>query len=500
MGELYNRQLNDYMIGSILIIIHNKISYVNVFADHYANVSPSQYGLLNMILPFITILAKIFFCSLADRHRAYRTYFVYFLISSLIGYGSFAILPSFVQAPAKESGLNHRTWIIICIMTSIATISMSVVACLSDTFAMSSAIKTKSSYGYIRVWGTIGWGLGSFVLTIINQYKKLPFLVPGLIMTVLLLASDALLAIFWRNDDDFELTQDDPSGTKRDCDLQAIQAPLQSRNGRDKQDQTSSSASSSSDLKNMDTSDVRLQWFLFKEIVRRRPSLYRYMTIFTISGALASVQWSYFFLFLEKIFTSNFEYISGLSMIGQSMLGELPFFILSDLIVRRLGRSYTLSLSIMSIGLRYILYEFLVPHNMYFVMLTESLQGPSFGLFYVIMTEVGLEYSNCEGAITKVVEEGMIRNQPEEVQKLRQALRATMQSLMSACYEGLGMGIGSILGGLIIEYYGFRALWISLASIAFILGLLNLLIETFRLPILVDKDVNSTTKLTSREA
>lgn len=459
-----------------------------------------------MVLPFVTIIAKIFFCSLADRHRAYRTFFVCFLTTALIGYGSFGVLPFFISPQPKEQGLNHLTWILICLMTSLATISMGVISCLSDAFAMNSARKNNSSYGFIRLWGTLGWGLSAIIISFINQTDKLPLLVPGLILTIVLIFVDIVTAISWPNSDDFKLNksasnvdvEDVVSVLTRETKINSAQAkascekrPSNNYGTYEKKavDTPPQSACDMTDQAQLaSASDVTIQWLLFKEVATIRRSLFRYMILFTISGALIALQWSYFFQYLNNIYHSDFAFISGLSMVGQSFLGELPFFLLSKYIILHLGRSHTLSLSIASIGVRYFLYRYLLPNsNMYFVLLTESFQGPNFGLFYVVMTEVGLDYSDCEQAIVKIVEADLVANNPKEIEKLRQALRATMQSLMSACYEGLGVGIGSILGGLIIDNYGFDHLWTWAAVTATTLGIANLLIDVSGLPILDDR-------------
>lgn len=459
-----------------------------------------------MVLPFATIVAKIFFCSLADRHRAYRSFFIGALVAALIGYGSFGVLPFLIEVQPKELGLNHLTWAIICLMTSVSTISMGVISCLSDAFAMNSSKKNNSSYGFIRLWGTLGWGASSFLIAFINQTDKLPLLVPGLFLLIALIGADILAVIFWPIKDDFKLD-------KSSCNIDFEEVVSSSMNNfvecathdekvnstpRNVYGSTESNAShtipqgypSQPDHQGQtgNVSTIKIQWLLFKEIARRRKSIYRYMILFTISGALISLQWSYFFLFLKNIYAADFTFISGLSMVGQSLLGELPFFVLSKQALNYLGRSHTLSVSIISLGFRYLLYQFLLPNaSMYFVLLTETFQGPSFGLFYVVMTEVGLDYSDCEEAIVEVAGRGLIQNNPEQLKKLRQALRATMQSLMSACYEGLGLGVGAILGGLIIDSYGFSNLWIWSSSLAIFLGIMNSLIEILNLPFLMDQ-------------
>lgn len=445
-----------------------------------------------MVLPFVTIGSKVFFCSLADRHRAYRSMFICFLTIALIGYGSYGVLPFFVSPQPKENGLNLATWILICIITAVSTIAMSVITCLSDTFAVNTSKRRNTSYGKVRVWGTLGWGLSSLLLSFINQSDKLPLLVPGLIMTATCIFADVLFASLWPHKEDFKLERlsnmpichdivvtdspqklkSTPSPVTRLTDVKC--GPLGDNNYGTKSLNGSSSPSVTLEQPVVDTASIRIQWRLFREVARRRKSIFMYMILFTLSGAVISLQWSYFFLYLKDIYAADFAFISGFAMVIDSMLGELPFFLVSDYIIRILGRTHTLSFSFMSIGVRYLLYQYLLPNSsMYFVILSEILQGPSFVLFYVVMTEIGNEYSDCEYAIARVINEGLVPNNPENVDKLRQSLRATMQSIVNSCYEGLGLGIGSIVGGVVIQQYGFENLWFYSALLSLLVGIVT---------------------------
>lgn len=436
-----------------------------------------------MVLPFVTIGSKVFFCSLADRHQAYRSMFICFLAIAFMGYGSYAVLPFFVAPQPEEQGLNLASWIMICIITAVSTIAMSVITCLSDTFAVNTSKRRYTTYGRVRVWGTLGWGASALLLSFINQSKRLPFLVPGLLLTAACILADLIAATLWPYKDDFKL---ELSSTSTICQNVVTDSPQKAgaspvthltevkggnRDHTYKSINDTSSYLLSTEHPPVDVSSIKIQWKLFKEVARRRKSILVYMTLFTLSGALISLQWSYFFLYMEQIYANDFEFISGFAMIIDSMLGELPFFLLSSHVIRILGRSQTLSLSFVSIGVRYMLYQFLLPNsNKYFVILSEILQGPSFVLFYVVMTEIGNEYSECEDAIQKVIDEGLVPNNPENVKKLRQALKATMQSIVNSCYEGLGLGIGSIVGGLVIQYYGFDNLWFYSALVSLFVG------------------------------
>lgn len=240
------------------------------------------------------------------------------------------------------------------------------------------------------------------------------------------------------------------------------------------------SARRSSDLQN--ATSFRLQLIMLGMILRRRKQLIRYLVLFVLAGFFMSMHWNYFFLYLEQTYLDKFEFISALSMVGQSILGELPFFILSRKVISALGRSHTLSLSVMSIGVRFLLYRYLLPHNnMYFVMLADCLQGPNYGLFYVAMTEISLEFSYCDDdTVSRLAALGEIdKNDRRQVDSVRLSLRSTVQSVAFACYEGIGVGLGSVAGGWIVGSAGFKSLWLYMAIGSIFVGCTNILIEIF---------------------
>lgn len=304
-------------------------------------------------------------------------------------------------------------------------------------------------------------------------------------MTIVLLLIDLLATTFWPHKDDFQLERPPNAATGQ------VAVPVESKTSLT----DASSAMLLTDVQEKQSLDIgcccngnledtttkqtalyepssfKVQWRLFREVASRRRSIFVYLTLFVLSGAIMSQQWLYFILYLQEIHRADFAFVSSFALMCNA-IAELPFFALAGPIINTLGRYQTLALSFVSIGARYLLYMYLLPNSsVYLVIISESFQGPCFSLFYVVMTEVANDYSQCEAAIEKVMDEGLVSNNPDNVDKLRQALRATMQSIVSSCYEGLGLGIGSIAGGLIIHYYGFANLWFFSALVGLLVGL-----------------------------
>lgn len=182
----------------------------------------------------------------------------------------------------------------------------------------------------------------------------------------------------------------------------------------------------------------------------------------------------------------------GLCLVVQSFLGEVPFFLCSEWIVKKIGFDHSLSLTFASIAMRYLCYGFLIrAGRAYYVLIVELAQGPSFGLFYVVMTAIAQAYSlkaaalqpsqespdadehvshaEQEGSREQASQSKVKLNTPDAVVKncksieksedARGRTHATMQGIMSATYEGAGLGIGALIAGLCIDRLGPESAW-----------------------------------------
>lgn len=503
-----------------------------------------QYGYLNMILPFMTVIATPLICSMADRQQSHRSCFTISLILTTMSLVSYALLPLLLDTPASKSPQDKQLhivpWIYFCLTSLVCDLAMGINTCLSYSFAVLQAEEQGTSFGRVIVWGTFGWASSALVLSLINQWTALPSLLPGLLFGVVLLTIDVIIVSFWPKSSNFKLdiipmeaaqtvtgssssTHHDPSdylplnesarinmGQEFDWEegkvlrktispvdisfansvkdeTKALKEPCkfdQSQNLNQTQHLTLTADSFDKGAKirraSSYSTSFRIQMKLLLLIMRRRKALVRYFVLFILSGFFMSMQWNYFFLYLEEIYYNKFALISALSMVGQSLLGELPFFILSRKVIDCLGRSHTLSVSVISIGIRFLIYAYLLPnYTMYCIVLADCLQGPNYGLFYVVMTEVGLEFSYCDDETIEQLASGgdLDRLDQRQVDSVRLSLRSTVQSVAFACYEGIGVGIGSLVGGWLVAEYGFRTLWQSMAIGSIVLGIINIFFE-----------------------
>ncbi|KAG4070995.1 hypothetical protein HA402_001432 [Bradysia odoriphaga] len=152
-----------------------------------------------------------------------------------------------------------------------------------------------------------------------------------------------------------------------------------------------------------------------------------------VIGLCTALIWNFLFWHLENLAdqecnqTSWMKTLQGLAMGIQCFGGELPFFFLSGWILRKIGHIHAMSLVLIGFGVRFLLYSVL--SNPWWVLPIELLNGVTFGLFYSTMTS----YASIVAPT---------------------GTEATLQGLVGAIFEGVGVSTGSFIGGIMFERVG----------------------------------------------
>ncbi|XP_055609461.1 major facilitator superfamily domain-containing protein 6 [Uranotaenia lowii] len=145
-------------------------------------------------------------------------------------------------------------------------------------------------------------------------------------------------------------------------------------------------------------------------------------------GLGTALIWNFLFWHLEDLASAQqgcdhaawIKTLEGIVMSIQCFGGELPFFFLSGWILKKIGHINAMSVVLLGFGVRFLLYSLLV--DPWWVIPIEFLNGITFGLFYATMAS----YASI------VAPPGT---------------EATMQGLVGAVFEGVGVSCGSLLAG-----------------------------------------------------
>uniref|UniRef100_A0A182YLB2 Major facilitator superfamily associated domain-containing protein n=1 Tax=Anopheles stephensi TaxID=30069 RepID=A0A182YLB2_ANOST len=168
--------------------------------------------------------------------------------------------------------------------------------------------------------------------------------------------------------------------------------------------------------------------------------------------------WNFLFWHLEDLASAQegcghstwIKTLEGIIMSIQTFGGELPFFFLSGWILKKIGHIHAMSLVLLGFGVRFLLYSLLT--DPWWVIPIEFMNGITFGLFYATMAS----YASI------VAPPGT---------------EATMQGLVGAVFEGVGVSLGSLLAGNLFHRIGGSSTFRAFGVAALVLFALHVVVQ-----------------------
>lgn len=255
--------------------------------------------------------------------------------------------------------LSVQFWSLFSLIV-LSSISYSAIMFVMDAVCYEMLQEKKENYGYQRLWGSVGWGLGALAGGSLNEVISLNSAdtdyAPGFYLLVLLIIVD-LIPIYF-----------------------------------------------------LEVTDVKYSSNICKDVcflLSQAKIAYNIIIVFFI-GILSGFIWNYQFWFMEEIGAS--QVLLGLSQTFECIF-EIPCFLASGWIIKKIGHSNSNNVTLLCFGLRYLSFAFM--HNAWLTLPLGILHGPTFGLFYASMTMYAKE-------------------------EAPPGTEASVQSLLHSCFEGLG--------------------------------------------------------------
>lgn len=181
-----------------------------------------------------------------------------------------------------------------------------------------------------------------------------------------------------------------------------------------------------------------------------------FMVWCTFIGVCFGMIWNFLFWYMEELADvqgpesqERIKTIEGLVGGIQCFLGEVPSYFLSGWILQKIGHGHAMSLTVFMAGARFLLYS--VIEDPWWVLPVSVLQGMN-GLFFPTMT-----------SYAKLVAEP--------------GTEATVQGLVSALCEGVGVALGSFIGGILVDQYGGAAAFRVFGIAAMAMTLFNIVAQ-----------------------
>ncbi|KAG5895122.1 hypothetical protein JTB14_008559 [Gonioctena quinquepunctata] len=174
-------------------------------------------------------------------------------------------------------------------------------------------------------------------------------------------------------------------------------------------------------------------------------------------GMCTGLIWQFLFWLIEDLAaeqgcgTQNYvKTLEGIVQAIQCLAGEAPFFFLSGRIIKKLGHVHTMSLVLFAIGVRFTLYS--VISNPWYFLPIELSNGLTFGLFFA-----------CMASYASIIAPS--------------GTEATMQGLVGAVFEGIGVSAGSFTAGWTYKKYGGPLTFRYFGFGAFIAGIVHVAVQ-----------------------
>ncbi|GLH07933.1 uncharacterized protein GBIM_13312 [Gryllus bimaculatus] len=355
-------------------------------------------GTVYTILPITGMLAKPLFGALADRYQCQKLLFIVFQVVTAITFFGIQFIPEIpLETPLQLSCDKGFLWLKSCVNRTLDDCSKS-----GDKH---------SRYGHQRLWGAVGWGVFSVISGLLvdefSQGKSQKDYTAVFFLMAIMLFLDVLVST------------------------------------RLKYSQTKLSAS------------------IFRDVGRivGEPRIVVFIIWIITVGLCTGLVWQFLFWHLEDLAknygcgTSDWiKTLEGLVMGIQCFGGELPFFFLSGRILKKIGHIHTMTLVLLGIALRFILYSQLT--NPWWCLPIELFQGITFGIFYATMASFA----------SIVAPPGT---------------EATVQGLVGALFEGVGVSLGSLLGGVLFDSYGGHTTFLVYGLGSLVMFVLHIIVQYY---------------------
>jgi MFS family permease len=483
---------------------------LGVYIGAYTDATPSEIGLLYMLMPFVGMTFRPIICSYADRKRAHRKYIMICLLVSALSYFPFVLIP-FLGPEVHEQ--NPRfCWYFLVSFKVLGDIAFGGVVSIGDSLAINYAKRIGTEFSVYRVWGTVSWMFFGLVVGQLNEIWFLPKYVAGFMILVAASLVNMFVVYLWPSEYFVMVT---PGAMQRENEERQQQCPVDGKSsssmtrslmpkevvwahaksqlrrlvtcsccsarkdvGNDlyesyleqiKQARTRQQVAADPSADKETAIDKRTQLRTLALLLRRDPRIVPYLFLFVATGA-AIVPISFFFMSLSDICHTdnrcNFSQLGGYLQVTMA-IAETFLIIYIKRIIAAIGRLNTLSVAFGLTAIKYIFYGTLWPGvDPHYALLTELSHGVIWGIFLTLSVEVAhLFATEVEHIIPELMERGVIQADDETSrEKLKLSLSATMQALIASASDGLGRGVGALVYGLIIDRFSFHTLWLIIGA------------------------------------
>ncbi|XP_016658375.1 major facilitator superfamily domain-containing protein 6-A isoform X2 [Acyrthosiphon pisum] len=381
-------------------------------------------GLIFMLQPIPGMLMRPIVGAVTDKYKCRRSVFI---ANSIIMFVLVCLL-SIIPGTTSKEEMNDLDVIksplfwMFCTITILIRMVGMVNMVLEDTICM-DLLEDKNNYGKQRLWGSIGWSLFAIIYgTCVDWYSTgLDYknYTPGYVIAMLCFLLDTYVV----------------------CNLKIVQA--------------NDTKIVASDVKKVFTEGKVLAFLLWVVFI----------------GFFMSFIWNFVFWYLEDLSNefhpetkSWMKTLQGTALLIQCFGGEVPSFLFSSYILKRVDHMTVLSAVFFTFTCIFSLYTII--ENPLWALPVELLNGITFAMSY----SAAISYA---ALIAPAGAEG------------------TLQGVVGTAYMGIGAPIGSIVGGYMFKHIGSIATFKLLSVVAFFTCAVQIIVNYILRRLSKNDDINS---------
>lgn len=443
----------------------------------YSGTNDEEIGFIFAITPTITLL-RPFICSRADLHQSHKKLLIVSYLTTSLAYLPFILLPYLLQNPSISDILTERIrfWGLLS-AHFIGSLGFCGVRSLGDSLAVNYAMRVGEDYGIYRKYGSVSFGLFGYLLGHVNQNWIMPdftpsFVVYSLSMSILAftvyLCPDEIFAMKAHSLNDEGKKESLPNGRQIISHMGSKLKKTLSCSSI-KRNPTSSARDDVSIESKRFTLSNRQQISIFTLLLLRDYRVIMYLLVLTLGGLTGYSAQSFIFTFANQ-YCGERAICDGASMTGLMMMCycicETTCYLLINAIKKRIGYLVLLETSLLCVAMHYTSYFIFLDKVSAYLFLLETLHGLEYSCSLISSVELGHKFANeVELLLPELMERGVI-SEDDDLEIVKVCLLATLNSVFTMVYDGIGCATGCLIYAFVIKSYSFKAVFLVIGTVA----------------------------------
>jgi len=376
-----------------------------IFYNRVANLNPFQIGILQGVMPLVSLVTTPCWGIMADCIYSRKRVYLFCNIVNTFCLLTLALIkkPTFLSILICVSGMSF--------FTASGVLDAFVLDYLGERY--------RSKYGTVRLWASISWGLGAFIMGFVTDMYGFQW---NFVLYVSMMFTN--IGIVWYG------------------------LPARSKSEQERYDVQHSNSIDSDSATDVSFSRRSILQGVLKEVICRPVVIVWLFQVIVIGAAMSLVD-SFLFVYLQNDLSASTK-LCG-TTVGVTVIFEIPIFYYSKWLLSHVGHDMLFIISMIAYSTRVFGYTLLTKDTVYWILPLEILHGVTYACMWIASVDFACRVSPAEWS-------------------------TTVQAILSASFGCFGYFIGSIVGGWVLQNYSAVVMYRGMGSIIVVILMLHLVI------------------------